>query len=417
MDARRALAVSQLAVIAITFAAIACGSDGSTQLLGTDRAGASGAGAPGGTVGGAILPGADGSCPTDLAACSGVCVDTATDVGNCGACGSACSGTCALGRCVVTLATGGIATSDPGGIAVSGTKVYYFGTAGLMSVPVSGGAPAMVAPGSGNAIALSSTDLFWVTSTSVMSVPIAGGTPTTLATIGGGALAVNATGVYWTTDDAILSAPLAGLGDGGAPSTLAVGQNDPSGIALGTGAVYWTTGGTLSSSGGFAPNTGAVTSAAWSEPEDGGALDGGAVADGGGEVATLAAVASSQNYPVGIAVSAGGVYWAAAGSSGAHFNDGTIMSAPLCGVADGGAAVTLATAQRFPYAIAVDATTLYWTCNDNGGSGGAVMSVPLGGGAPVPLATGQSSPTALAVDATSVYWMTGSGALMKLTPK
>ena len=191
MDARRALAVSRLAVIAVAFAAIACGSDGSTQLLGTDRAGASGAGAPGAAVGGVILPSADGSCPTDLTACSGVCVNTATDVNNCSACGSVCSGTCALARCVVTLATGGIATSDPGGIAVSGTNVYYFGTGGLMSVPVSGGAPTMVAPGSGNAIALSSTDLFWVTSTSVMSVPIAGGTPTTLATIGGGAVAVN----------------------------------------------------------------------------------------------------------------------------------------------------------------------------------------------------------------------------------
>jgi hypothetical protein len=420
MDTKRAVAVAQLASVAIALAALACGSSGASSLLGTERNRTAGGGTEldGGGIayGGVILPSKDGSCPNGMLACNGVCSDTSTDVDNCGACGVVCGGTCALSRCTVTLASGGVVGGGPGSIAVSGGNVYYFGANSLMSVPVGGGTPATVAAVTGNAIAVSDTTIYWATNTSILSKATAGGTLTTLAPVGGGSIAAGPSGVYWTTDSNVMSVPLTGLGDGGLPTTLAVGQNDPFGITLGPSEVYWTTGGTLASGGGFAANSGSVEGVAVIEEADGGAPDGGDDA-GATHHAKATTVAAAQNYPHGIATDGANVYWAASGSSAASYADGTIMSAPLNAVADAGAPAALATAQPFPYDVAVDATTLYWTCNDNGGTSGGVMSLPLGGGAAVPLAKGQNAPGAIAVDATSVYWMSGTGALMKLTPK
>ena len=65
-----------------------------------------------------------------------------------------------------------------------------------------------------------------------------------------------------------------------------------------------------------------------------------------------------------------------------------------------GVAVTLASGQKTPNGLAVDATSLYWTNTDDG----TVMKMGLDGGTPIPLASGQRGPAALAVDATSIYW-------------
>ena len=67
---------------------------------------------------------------------------------------------------------------------------------------------------------------------------------------------------------------------------------------------------------------------------------------------------------------------------------------------NGHCAITLATGQQDPYALAVDTNNLYWTNY----SGGSVMALPLGGGTPAPIATGQTHPKYIAVDSARAYW-------------
>ena len=73
------------------------------------------------------------------------------------------------------------------------------------------------------------------------------------------------------------------------------------------------------------------------------------------------------------------------------------------------AVTTAASAQDYPYSIAVDAANAYWVTNDDG----TVRKVPIGGGAIVTLTDGQDHPQSIAVDTAHVYW-TSSGAVKKL---
>lgn len=62
--------------------------------------------------------------------------------------------------------------------------------------------------------------------------------------------------------------------------------------------------------------------------------------------------------------------------------------------------------QRGPAAFAVDQNNLYWT--DYTGGTTVVSMMPKGGGvSPTVLAMGEGLATAIAIDATTVYWTEG----------
>jgi hypothetical protein len=103
-----------------------------------------------------------------------------------------------------------------------------------------------------------------------------------------------------------------------------------------------------------------------------------------------------------------GVYWLSIGPS-ATPDIGTLMKES----ADGGAPVTLASSQGGGAGIAVDATNVYWTNQGpcavvDGGTdvvcNSSVRKIPIAGGTPTTLATDTAQVFGIAVDATNVYW-------------
>jgi hypothetical protein len=102
------------------------------------------------------------------------------------------------------------------------------------------------------------------------------------------------------------------------------------------------------------------------------------------------------------------------------------MKVPLAG----GTPAVLASAcgvdspyEKYAAHVAVDGTSVYWTCGD--GVTFAVMKVASAGGTPVTLAWRAPQESlgieakSIAVDTTSVYWTEGdgNGRVVKLTPK
>ena len=143
------------------------------------------------------------------------------------------------------------------------------------------------------------------------------------------------TSVYVIAGAEVMSVPLGG----GSPTTLAVDQGNPLGLALDATHVYWTS------------LSGAVLK----------------VPIAGGAPTTLA----RASMPTAIAVHGASAYWID--------NDG-IVSVSIAG----GMPVTLAAARADPFNLAVGAGTVYFTTM----GASAIVSVPTTGGPTVTLASG-----------------------------
>jgi hypothetical protein len=236
-------------------------------------------------------------------------------------------------------------------------------------------------------------------------------------------MALDSSYVYWvggTTPgpDGVMRMPKAG----GVVTTLVANELAPYGIAVDATSVYYTTTYSSTSSPGIvkkvpldgsSPPTALLFQRAW-----GLALSGTTLLLGTGDIEAMPTTGGSvtllalgQNGPFAVAADASNVYWVTPPPDG-----GVVASVPITG----GTVTTLATGQNGgPYGldrgIAVDASNVYVTNN----TGGTVVSVPkTGGGGVTTLASGQASPWSVAVAGGYVYWTNnasnGPGSVMKV---
>ena len=133
---------------------------------------------------------------------------------------------------------------------------------------------------------------------------------------------------------------------------------------------------------------------------------------GGGPAVTLA---SGQAAPLAVAVDDTRVYWANEGTSTSGRTDGAILSIAKDGSAP---AVTLASNQSSPASITIDGTQVYWTNEGTSAAAyadGSVMAVAKTSGPRAVLAKMQQDPLGIAVDSVSVYWTSAGTAANHLT--
>jgi hypothetical protein len=294
------------------------------------------------------------ACAAGHAACAGACVDLASDAQNCGACGHVCSpGACSGGACEPWE----LNSTASGPFASDGTALVW------PAILSNGVEPLEVAvDGSAStAIALGplSTD-------TIIDVAIAGPF------------------VYWTSCDGSSTTLWQGReGHPGSAASVVTVAGRGQGLAVDSSAAY------------AYFHTLVGTTAILHRCDVAGAT---------GTCTILTTFSSTQPGRIGVDDTA--VYWTDPGN-------GLVSRYAL---ADGTAS-TLASGQRNPVAIALDANEVYWIAsivNDAGGDGFAVNAGSKSGGSARVIATGQSPATALATDGTNVY--VGTDAVVESVP-
>jgi hypothetical protein len=232
----------------------------------------------------------------------------------------------------VVLATGEIL---PLHIAVDTENIYWTTETELRKMPLSGGAPTTIATGYGapqSIVAAGEYVYFTASPAKLVRAAIAGGdvvelideSATNAAFMG---LALDATHLYWASRGAVgagngsvLRMPI----KGGAVTTLATGQADPTQIAVGTTHVYWT------NTGDFHADVGLMR-----VPVTGGEAE--------TVVSTQSAAYAQYAEMGGVFVDAENLYYTVKGTQEYDHYDGTVMRKPL----NGGETTTLASALRY----------------------------------------------------------------------